>query len=63
MVGRVTALPTAKKPNLYRVLKNVASGLDPVVNSYTLLLLSDIRMEKLCKVSTYRMPLLQNMRR
>ena len=61
--GSVTARPTAKNPNLYRVLKHVASGLDPMAKSYTLLLLSDTRMEKLRKVSTYRMALLQNMRR
>ena len=34
MVGN--ARPTAKKSNLYTVLKQVASGLDPMDNSYTL---------------------------
>lgn len=60
---RVTARPTAKKSNLCTVLKQVASGLDPKAKSYTLLLPSDIRKEKLREVSTYRLPLLQNMRR
>jgi hypothetical protein len=47
MVGMVTARPAAKKPNVYRVFKHIASGLDPMANSYTLLLPSDIRTEKL----------------
>jgi hypothetical protein len=63
MVGGVRARPTAKKSNLYTVLKQVASGLDPMAMSYTLLLSSDIRTEKLRKVSKYRISLLQKMRR
>jgi hypothetical protein len=55
--------PYCQKSNLYTVLKQIASGLDPMVNSYTLFLPSDIRKEKLRKVSIYRIPLLQNIRR
>jgi hypothetical protein len=55
--------PTAKKSNLYTVLKQVASGLDPIANSYTFILPSHIRRNKLRKVSTCRILLLQNMRR
>ena len=46
VLGRLTARPTVQKPNLSTVLKHVASGLDPMAKSYTLLLTSDNKKGK-----------------